>query len=782
MKWRNFMNLDDFNAFSQLDTLDMLRQIDGLPDQLASAWQLGRQQPLPAWTGIERVIIAGIDLAEPFVESLNKGLMLLDRDGLSCFVSTGIKKHQNKPELGKRFLALESKLGADTCLELRRIVPLVSVRQRLSRYLQARTGLHISIRALSDFPDKAFGPGMRKPAVVSDGRTIYLPDEIGNSSSWEENAACYRMLVQLEAGYVEFRTFDFDFEKVLKRCGDKKLLSCEMDEELKRPKGRPNLSDMELFFRLFSSPSLAKLLFTVFEHGRLQVLLNRFYPNMMKNVVPLLRRELREMRNGKPGEAMLRNLYSAVVLREKGGEPPDRDSQALIEKTEDFFSERIQEDESVETVAEIVLGSYPEIAAFLQKRLDKNYGSCSAAIPFDRILRPELYFSVFEKYEEAAGQIQSILDTKGIHVYRSDIRRHLREQGGKISPDTIRNLILESGNPEYPSEIDFQKAFSEQNFRDFSEIPGWQKDVPLPDASGPFSVYRYREWDDTLGDYLQDHVLVREKMISGRDEGFYEDAMNLYRNLIRKIQMSFELLKPEGLMILRKWLEGDEFDYRAMIDFVIEKKAGILPSDRLYIKRIKKNRDVSVLLLVDLSRSTSNTASGTNKTVLMIEKESIVLLCEALKVVGDSFSIAGFSGTGRLGVDYYTIKGFEENMTRDVIQRINGMMPLRSTRLGAAIRHAAFHLDKIPSKVRLLLILSDGFPNDTGYKRRYAMEDTRRALLEARSKNIYAHSILVNIAGDSRLDTLYGKIHHTVISDVCDLPDKLLRIYRDLTR
>jgi hypothetical protein len=470
------------------------------------------------------------------------------------------------------------------------------------------------------------------------------------------------------------------------------------------------------------------------------------------------------------------------VLGEKGGEPLDRDSHVLIEKTEDFFSERIQEDESVETVAEIVLGSYPEIAAFLQKRLDKNYGSCSATIPFDRILRPELYFSAFEKYEEAAGQIQSILDTKGIHVYRSDIRRHLREQGGKISPDTIRNLILESGNPGYPSAIDLQKVFSEQNFRDFSEIPGWQKDVPLPDASGPFSVYRYREWDDTLGDYLQDHVLVREKIISGRDEGFYEDAMNLYRNLIRKIQMSFELLKPEGLMILRKWLEGDEFDYRAMIDFVIEKKAGILPSDRLYIKRIKKNRDVSVLLLVDLSRSTSNTASGTNKTVLMIEKESIVLLCEALKVVGDSFSIAGFSGTGRLGVDYYTIKGFEENMTRDVIQRINGMMPLRNTRLGAAIRHATFHLDKIPSRVRLLLILSDGFPNDTGYKRRYAMEDTRRALLEARSKNIYAHSILVNIAGDSRLDTLYGKIHHTVISDVCDLPDKLLRIYRDLTR
>ncbi|MCP4113321.1 MAG: VWA domain-containing protein [Desulfobacteraceae bacterium] len=121
-----------------------------------------------------------------------------------------------------------------------------------------------------------------------------------------------------------------------------------------------------------------------------------------------------------------------------------------------------------------------------------------------------------------------------------------------------------------------------------------------------------------------------------------------------------------------------------------------------------------------------------------IEKEAIVLFCEALQVVGDAFAIAGFSGTGRLGVDYLRIKDFDENMNDTIRQRISAMSPHRNTRMGAAIRHAASQLEKVPAKVRLLIILGDGFPNDTDYKKNYAIEDTRKAIFEAGSKNIHA--------------------------------------------
>ena len=121
-------------------------------------------------------------------------------------------------------------------------------------------------------------------------------------------------------------------------------------------------------------------------------------------------------------------------------------------------------------------------------------------------------------------------------------------------------------------------------------------------------------------------------------------------------------------------------------------------------------------------------------------------------------------------------------MNDTVRNRINAVSPQRSTRMGAAVRHAAAQLEKVPAKVRLLIILGDGFPNDTDYKREYAIEDTRKAISEARSKNLFTRAITVNITDDPRLDDLYGGFRHNVISDVRELPDKLLRIYGAVTR
>jgi nitric oxide reductase activation protein len=289
------------------------------------------------------------------------------------------------------------------------------------------------------------------------------------------------------------------------------------------------------------------------------------------------------------------------------------------------------------------------------------------------------------------------------------------------------------------------------------------------------------EWDYRLRDYLNDHVLVTEKQISPCGDGFYQKTLVKHRALVQDIRYAFEMIKPEEMVILRQWIDGDAFDYKALLDFAMDKRAGITPSDRLYIKRLKQQRDVSVLLLVDLSRSTINPVYGSHSSVLDVEKEAIVLFCEALSVLGDDFAVAGFSGSGRLGVEYIPIKEFDENMNTDIAQRIGAVSPRRSTRMGAAIRHAADILDHIPSRVRLLIILGDGFPNDIDYKQTYAIEDTRKAIQETRSKQIHTHAITVNLSEHPKLDRLYGHFNHTIISDVFDLPDKLLRIYSGLT-
>jgi nitric oxide reductase activation protein len=133
-------------------------------------------------------------------------------------------------------------------------------------------------------------------------------------------------------------------------------------------------------------------------------------------------------------------------------------------------------------------------------------------------------------------------------------------------------------------------------------------------------------------------------------------------------------------------------------------------------------------------------------------------------------------------VDYFRIKGFEEPMSHGVAARIGALAPQRNTRMGAAIRHAGRELEKASAKVHLLMVLSDGFPNDSDYKHRYAAADTRRALLELSARGIRFHALTVSLPGDSKLDDIYGKARHHVISDVRELPGRLLKVYSALTR
>jgi nitric oxide reductase NorD protein len=304
---------------------------------------------------------------------------------------------------------------------------------------------------------------------------------------------------------------------------------------------------------------------------------------------------------------------------------------------------------------------------------------------------------------------------------------------------------------------------------------------PANDEDGA-DAFRYREWDGCMGDYLPDRVRVLERDIQGSDPAFYRQTLDEFRDLVGRIRYAFELLRPEEMTILRQWREGDAFDYRALLDYALDKKAGLMPSDRLFIKRMKRVRDVAALLLVDLSRSTANPVDTKGTRVLDVEKQAIVMLSEALKVVGDRFAIAGFSGTGPLGVDYYRIKDLEAPLDETVKSRISAMAPQRSTRMGAAIRHATAQLAPVQARVRLIIILGDGFPNDLAYKGTYAVEDTRRAVMEARSAAIHVKAITVNVSDNGLLDRLYGSTHHTLIGNVHDLPDQLVRVYSALTR
>lgn len=723
---------------------------------------------------LARVMRVDQRLAEPFIEGLGAGAAHLSESALTAFVSYALASDERNSDGVRRFLALEARSARVFCEGLQISVPLAAVQGQLSRYLQARLGRQVPILNLEALPG-----GVDNALVYADGRCIYLPLECDHYGHKDENRDLYKLLVKLEAACFEFGSFDFDMQRFNLQSGCAPLRGAGADAD--------GLLDIERFFQAFSIPALAEVLFTVFEHGRLRQATTARYPGLARQMRPLLAAELKAVLACPTPSDLLLPLYAAVALgvadqpiRQAAGDAWPMIT-ALMARVEDALAPG----RGVEASARLAQAAYAEVEAYMG-------GSAGGDVlerfwtPFGHRLRPALVRRAFAAHERTARRLRRVLAQRGVRLFQSDLRKRLQRQEGFLSPADLYQLTLASRDELPPPSGPSQKAPGEIRLAlsdlDLSTLLGRAGSSAASSPTTEGEIFRYPEWDAQLSEYLTGHTLVREQCLPEVSDPFYRRTLEHHPGLVARIRHAFELLKPQGLKLLRPWREGDSFDYRAMLDFAIDKKAGRMPSDRLYIKPIKHQRDVAVLLLVDLSRSTANLAHGTDQTVLGVTQTAIVLFCEALQVVGDSFAIAGFSGTGRLGVDYLRIKDFGDPMDPNVEGRIAAMTPLRATRMGAAIRHATRRLGEVPAAVRLLMVLGDGFPNDTEYKGLAAIADTRRAIQEARAHQIHTKGITVNIGSDARLDDLYGRAHHTVFQDVRELPDRLFQIYGRLTR
>jgi len=168
--------------------------------------------------------------------------------------------------------------------------------------------------------------------------------------------------------------------------------------------------------------------------------------------------------------------------------------------------------------------------------------------------------------------------------------------------------------------------------------------------------------------------------------------------------------------------------------------------------------------------------------VIDVEKESLVLLCEALEAVGDQYGLYAYSGQGRAAVDFLTIKDFDERLGPVTAHRLGGLGPRQQNRDGAAIRHASAKLLARDTMHRLLILVSDGRPLDGEYKDEYALEDTKAALREARQQGINPFCVTIDREADVYMRRMYGNVQFAVIDRVESLPSRLPRMYHRLTR
>jgi nitric oxide reductase NorD protein len=302
--------------------------------------------------------------------------------------------------------------------------------------------------------------------------------------------------------------------------------------------------------------------------------------------------------------------------------------------------------------------------------------------------------------------------------------------------------------------------------------------APPAAATAPLAPehHLYHEWDHGRGRYHPAHCRVIAEPAATEGEDWLPD--DAARRRIRRVRRQFEALRPRR-QILHAQPDGEELDLSALVRAVADRRAGAPGSERLYSAARTNQRDLSVAVLVDVSLSTD--AWVEDRRVLDVEKEALLALAGGLDACGDEHAILTFTSRRRNAVWLRMVKDFDEPLNGRVARRIQALRPGHYTRMGAAVRHAARRLSDRPRGHRLLLLLTDGKPNDADhYEGRYAIEDTRMAIREARRAGARVFGITVDREARDYFPYIFGPGAYAIFPDISRLPTALPAIYRQL--
>ncbi|MEM7304989.1 MAG: VWA domain-containing protein, partial [Pseudomonadota bacterium] len=371
----------------------------------------------------------------------------------------------------------------------------------------------------------------------------------------------------------------------------------------------------------------------------------------------------------------------------------------------------------------------------------------------------------------------------------SDSKRfEVREVEDDEMPDGVRFELELDGETVNPPENVQQLLESIQ--QDLGKIPkeyfepdedgiqppgsGEENDKELNVRTLDGEVFFYDEWDHSRQKYRKDWCHIREISVDGKSSDFVTQTLEKHRKILKHLHRTFEALREEDRRV-RKQPYGEDIDLDALIASYADYVNGDEVNQNLFIKQRKVDRNIAVMFMIDMSGSTSGWINE-------MEREALVLLCESLETLGDRYAIYGFSGLTHKRCDLYKIKEFDEYYSTTVKNRIANIKPQDYTRMGAAIRHLSKLLSNVEAKTKLLITLSDGRPDDRdGYRGIYGIEDTRRALVEAKYLGIHPFCITIDKEAMDYLQHMYGPVNFSIVNQVDKLPYKVSDIYRKIT-
>lgn len=401
----------------------------------------------------------------------------------------------------------------------------------------------------------------------------------------------------------------------------------------------------------------------------------------------------------------------------------------------------------------------------LQKKIPFNPRTDLLSAPYRDDNR---YFWEFEEFDFDKAARAGYDSVKQVRKYVS-VMEMVNEIDTETAGDDAGEIWV-LGTELFP----YENIGDQSNGRSYNELEGKEP------RSDPF---HYAEWDYQIQLERPAWATVQEKRAELGELELIDGITSQYKREIHRMKFLLDAMQPQGVQRIRKLEDGDEIDINAAIASFIDIRLGNQPDPRIMMRSVRKTRDFSILVLLDLSESTNEKVQDQDYSVLDLTRQACVLLADAISKVGDPFAIHGFCSDGRHDVEYYRFKDFDQHWDEIPKAKLAGMTGQLSTRMGAAIRHAGHHLQLQRSAKKLLIVITDGEPADIDVRDpQYLRYDTKKAVEEVAKHGVITYCMSLDPRADNYVSRIFGQKNYMVVDHVQRLPEKLPLLYAGLTR
>lgn len=636
------------------------------------------------------------------------------------------------------------------------------VRKRMLFYLRGISGEDLDI-ALD-------------PVCHTNTTTFYVPVEIALLDNYRKNQLLYKFLLTLHWGFQFLGTFRMGL-----------AAAADEAEPAKRGESERGVDAGALDFKArFDHPELAADLFFLIETGRVMHWLRKDLPGLAQEL-DKLKQDLKTAVSSSSQESAGAKLTVLGLSILFGGDDPGW--LASVPVFSDLPS--AGPEESMQLVEKLYGIMEPRAADYhrpaLMDLLGKHdFTKAAAELERKRAEMKETFILQLQALQingEAAATQQSTTGTADeadlalVVVSDAEIEERVQHLQQIIAnpeielPEELLNLINRIKDDLGHVPPSYFSAAAGVSGAGFSH-----QDAPAAGGEGLDGQegILMDEWDYRRNGFRKNWCRIYERDMTLLHSTFVDTTLEKHRGLLLKLRRQFEFMKTNEHFV-RRQREGDDLDLDAIVEARGDQRAGLNPSSKLFVRLQRNERDIATLFLIDMSNSTE----GWVGTVI---KEALVLLCEVMDVAGDPYGILGFSGMRRSRCDLYRIKDLEEPYNRLIHQRINSILPREYTRMGPAVRYAANALKHYEARTRMLVVITDGKPEDyDDYKGEYAIEDTRKALMETRGAGIHTFCITVDREAHDYLPQMCGRGNYIFINEIDKLPLRMIDMYRQLT-